>query len=98
MDIVLKIIKSIFSKKSYLYLTLVFYNTTMTKMEIWKLRNTIEENIDYLSTQFKTTYDILSDLNRMISFDMDHSMIFQWWINNEDSINIINELIEGKEE
>lgn len=66
----------------------------MTKTEIWKLRNNIIENIDYLSTEYQTTYDILSDLNRIISLDMSHSMIFQWWSDNEDSIDIINKLIE----
>ena len=79
-------------------MTLLFYNTTMTKTEIWKLRDTISKNIDYLSTEYQTTYDMLSDLNRMISFDMNHSMRFQWWVNNEDSINIINELLQKLED
>ena len=70
----------------------------MTKTEIWKLKDNITENIDYLSTEYQTTYDILSDLNRMISFDISHSMIFQWWIENEDSINTINDLIGKLEE
>ena len=70
----------------------------MTKMEIWKLKNNIENNIDYLSTQFQTTYDILAEINRIISLDMNHSKIFDWWIDNKDSINIISELIHSKEE
>jgi len=64
------------------------------KYEVSKLRDTIFDNIDYLSTEYQPTNDILSQLNRMINWDSSHSLIFQWWVKNEDSINTINELLE----
>ena len=67
------------------------------KSKVLRLKNNIENNIDYLSTQFQTTYDILSELNRITNFEMSHSLMLQWWVNNEDSIIIINELIEKVE-
>lgn len=70
----------------------------MMKYEIMKLKENISQHIDYLSTEYQSTNDILSELNRMINWDMSHSMMFHWWVNNEDSINIINELIEKLEE
>ena len=66
----------------------------MMKYEVSKLRDTIFDNIDYLSTEYQPTNDILSQLNRMINWDSSHSLIFQWWVKNEDSINTINELLE----
>ncbi|MEA2049213.1 MAG: hypothetical protein U9O56_00550 [Campylobacterota bacterium] len=68
------------------------------KNKVLRLRDNITENIDYLSKEYQTTYDILDELNKIIKFDMSHSLIFQWWVENEDSINIINELIEKLEE
>lgn len=69
----------------------------MMKYEIMKLKENISQNIDYLSTEYQSTNDILSELNRMINWDMSHSMMFHWWVDNEDSINIINELLEKTE-
>lgn len=60
------------------------------KFKITKLRENISANIDYLSTE----YYLVIELNRSINLDMSHSMMLQWWRNNEDSINIINELLE----
>ena len=65
----------------------------MIKIEILKLRDNIVKNKEYLSNEYQSTSDILSELNRMIHWDMSHSMMFQWWCNNEASINIINELL-----
>ena len=64
------------------------------KSKIMKLRENTSANIDYLSTEYYLVNDILLELNRMIDWNMGHSMMFQWWCNNEDSINIINELLE----
>lgn len=70
----------------------------MTKIKIWELRNKIVQNIDYLSTKYQKTNDILYDLNRIISLDMSHSLMFQWWCENEESIDTINNLLQMLEE
>lgn len=64
------------------------------KSKIIKLRENISDNIDYLSTEYYLVNDILLELNKMIDWDMGHSVMFQWWCNNEDAINIINQLLE----
>lgn len=64
------------------------------KKNIIKLRENIALNINYLSSQYEISNKILSDLNRIISLDMSSSLMFQWWVENENSINIINELLE----
>lgn len=64
------------------------------KKNIIKLRENIALNINYLSSQYEISNKILSDLNRIISLDMSSSLMFQWWVGNENSINIINELLE----
>ena len=63
------------------------------KSKVLRLKNNIENNIDYLSNEYHNTYDILSELNRITNFQMSHSLMLQWWVNNETSIDIINELI-----
>ena len=63
------------------------------KSKVIKKKNNIENNIDYLSNEYHNTYDILSELNRITNFQMSHSLMLQWWVNNETSIDIINELI-----
>ncbi len=68
------------------------------KSKVLRLKNNIENNIDYLSNEYHNTYDILSELNRITNFQMSHSLMLQWWVNNETSIDIINELIEKIEE
>jgi len=64
------------------------------KFKITKLRDNISANIDYLSTEYYLVNDILLELNRLINWDMSHSLMLQWWCENEDSINTINELLE----
>ena len=64
------------------------------KFKIIKLKENISVNIAYLSTEYYLVNDILLELNKMIDWKMSHSMMLQWWCDNEDSINIINELLE----
>lgn len=64
------------------------------KFKIMRLKESISLNIDYLSTEYYLVNDILLELNRMIDWNMGDSVMFQWWCNNEDSINIINQLLE----
>ncbi len=64
------------------------------KFKIIKLKENISANIDYLSTEYYLVNDILLELNRMLDWNMSHSMMLQWWCDNEDSINIINQLLE----
>lgn len=68
----------------------------MTQREIVNLRDKVIENINYLSDEYKMIYDILNDLNRLINLDMEHSFILQWWVENEESIEEINKLIEKR--
>lgn len=70
----------------------------MMKSKVSTLRDKIVKNKEYLSNEYQSTSDILYELNRMIHWNMSHSMMFQWWCNNEDSINIINELLQKLEE
>jgi len=67
------------------------------KYEVMKLKDSISQNIEYLSTEYHLTNDILSELQRMENFDLSHSMMFQWWVENENSINTINKLLEELE-
>lgn len=59
-----------------------------------ELKNSIIKNIDYLSTEYQMTTMILEDLESMINYNMSSSYIVQWWINNLESIKIINRLIK----
>jgi len=78
--------------------TLILYNYFMNmKYEVMKLKDSISQNIEYLSTEYHLTNDILSELQRMENFDLSHSMMFQWWVENENSINTINKLLEELE-
>ena len=78
---------------------MVFYNQIMLiEYEILQLRENIIQNIEYLSTEYKLTNDILSELNRIISLEMSRSMMFYWYVENEESINIINELLKKLED
>lgn len=69
----------------------------MTKNKLWNLKNNITANIDYLSTEYQATHDILTELDNMINLDIDNSIVFQWWIKNENSINTINKLLKRLE-
>ncbi|MEA3512681.1 MAG: hypothetical protein U9R37_03675 [Campylobacterota bacterium] len=69
----------------------------MMKYKITTLRDNITKNIDYISKEYQTVYDILDDLDRIMSFDLSYCNMFQWWVENEDSINTINEILERKE-
>jgi hypothetical protein len=64
------------------------------KYEIIKLIENISENIDYLSSKYDPTEDILYELTRMINLNMSNSMMFQWYAENEESINKINSLLD----
>jgi len=67
------------------------------KYEVMKLKDSISENIEYLSTKYHLTNDILSELQRIENLDMSRRMMFQWWVDNEESINTINQLLEELE-
>jgi len=78
--------------------TLILYNYFMIiKYEVMKLKDSISENIEYLSTKYHLTNDILSELQRIENLDMSRRMMFQWWVDNEESINTINQLLEELE-
>ncbi|MEA3288651.1 MAG: hypothetical protein U9Q04_00605 [Campylobacterota bacterium] len=40
----------------------------MMKTKITTLRDNITQNIDYISKEYQTVYDILGDLNRIMRF------------------------------
>ena len=58
------------------------------------LRDKIENNIDYLLMEYSTVDNILTDLNKIINLGLSYSNIFQWWCENEDKIDTINEILE----
>lgn len=62
-----------------------------------QLRDKISQNFDYLSSEYHPTNDILHELDRMIQLDMQHSLVLSWWVQNEESISTINQLLEGLE-
>ena len=64
------------------------------KTKIINLRDEIVDNIGYLSNEYQTTNDILYDLNMIVNFEFTYSNMFQWWYENEDKIDIINELLK----
>jgi len=67
------------------------------KYEIMKLKEKILQNIDYLSTEYHQTNDILSELIKIIHWDMSNNTMFHWWVAHEDSIITINKLLKELE-
>lgn len=61
------------------------------------LRNSIIKNLDFISEKYDNIHSILTDLERMIHLDMQHSLMLQWWCENESQIDIINEILQRKE-
>lgn len=65
----------------------------MLKHKIYKLKDDILNNKENLAKHISTIEIFLSELNWIISSDMSHSLMFQWWVNNEQTIeNIYNQL------
>lgn len=70
----------------------------MMRIKAINLRDKIIENREYLFENYQPTCDILYDLNKIITLQMSNSMIFQWQVENENSIEEINRLLEMIEE
>jgi len=68
----------------------------MLKYKLISLRNNIIENIDFISKEYPIIYDISDELNRIIGLNMSHSLMFQWWVENEDKVIKINQILETK--
>jgi len=68
----------------------------MLKYEIITLQSNIIENIDYIEKEFPMVREILSEINWNLLINMQHSLLFQWWVNNEESINTINEILKKR--
>jgi len=68
----------------------------MLKYEITTLQSNIIENIDYIEKEFPMVSEILSEINWTLSINMQHSLLFQWWVQNEESINTINEILKKR--
>jgi len=64
------------------------------KIKLIDLRDSITNNVEYLSQEYPYTNDILEDLYRVIYFELSYSSMYQWWIENEDKIDIIHKLLE----
>lgn len=60
---------------------------SMYKQRTIKLRDIISEISNEINDIDVEKF--LRELNSIINMDMSHSLIFQWWINNENTINII---------
>ena len=64
------------------------------KIEIIKLKNIINENIDYIISKYPTVNLILNQIDLLLEHNVSDEMILKWFKSNESSIRIINEYIE----
>ncbi len=64
------------------------------KTKIINLKDTILNNIDYLTIEYPNTEDILYQINMILDNNMDDDKIDEWFISNKYTIDIINEILE----
>lgn len=66
------------------------------KTEILKLKEKIEQNIDFLMENYQATDNFFQDLSIMINLNLSDSYIVKWWFENEHHINTITHHLKEK--
>lgn len=64
------------------------------KIEIIELRNSINENTDYIISEYPNVNLILKQIDLLLEYNVSDEIISNWFKSNESSIRIINEYIE----
>ena len=67
------------------------------KDTIINLKDSIQDNIDYLSKHYQTTFDILNEMEVMLKFDATPQLMIQWYTENKTPIETIEELLQIKD-